>query len=703
MIKKIIEIFSLRYLKFWIKSNYGDYLNNKKTLYIDIDYHRKNINIFIKKLDINYNEYNIIINNILINIPYNLQKSNIIIKNIIIKINENNNPNKDNDELFNINKTLGCFDNKINYYDLFSHSIEKTSQGIKTLEESINQIVNSLSINIDNISVLYNNFKLNSNNIEITNKFMTKYTIYIYESYLYENNELKLTFNKTRIKYDTDIDISIYSINGNIDLIKDYYIINNDNKSNNHYNILININQSSLNLFINDDKYIIYIKDLYYNTEKIGLKILKITDCDNDILLKIIKCKGHYEQSWDINCDGFFIQLNNQLLNNIMSFIHYKNTNFNYSIDTYDDYEIIDNSDNYEIVNELTWTLLYKITLFKFELKVICGLEDIQFVFQNISFQHFNNLYKQKYEFSIEYGCGLDNIINSSWKYIFLNEHEFCNIECVYDSQYIDYINAHLDINILNFDENIYLKISSTYSNILKPMTIKNTNTIVKDFSFTLCPFLLSFKPRKLDTTEIINGNKKELLKLGALRDYKMNIPPIELYMCQMWELGDIFGNLVNYYIEKDHGLNMLLSMGFMKYINKSRLKNVLITKDKNIIIGIGSNISDLLFEVCDDSMDITSRGLISLSKKLNNITNSQKVISKSAFHDPPKNINEGFHQFTNLLYKRIKKIGDNDGRIFSKAFEPLIGLGEGTSRLIMGIQNSLNNENYNKIIRKYK
>ena len=44
-------------------------------------------------------------------------------------------------------------------------------------------------------------------------------------------------------------------------------------------------------------------------------------------------------------------------------------------------------------------------------------------------------------------------------------------------------------------------------------MTIKNTNTIVKDFSFTLCPFLLSFKPRKLDTTEIINGNKKELLK----------------------------------------------------------------------------------------------------------------------------------------------------------------------------------------------
>jgi hypothetical protein len=155
---------------------------------------------------------------------------------------------------------------------------------------------------------------------------------------------------------------------------------------------------------------------------------------------------------------------------------------------------------------------------------------------------------------------------------------------------------------------------------------------------------------------------------------------------------------IVDNWIEdiKTHNFNKcVFSMEPLKYIYQLNddLYNVVTNKD------VPKTVSKLVRNTTANMVDMTSKTVISFHSMIEILKGDKKT---SKLTDYPTSITDGFHKAQGSIIKRYDIIQKNVS-VGSIIIEPLIGLIEGTTKILLGIHSSISSESARKRVFRYK
>ena len=221
------------------------------------------------------------------------------------------------------------------------------------------------------------------------------------------------------------------------------------------------------------------------------------------------------------------------------------------------------------------------------------------------------------------FNINIRDLTEKKWDYILYksNNNNFLEI-CLHNISNKSF-NLSININdfILNIDQYCLKLILPLINNLLEeiPRVLKlipNKQLIINKVQSTSFSIIISYKPRGINLVKMIQGDVKELLHLGSIHDFTINLPQQSIYNCE--DIGDAYGkimiNLLKifekkaiFFILKNENLKMIM-LPFNHLTTEMDLKKYF------------KNISIDLLEIFRKSCDTLGKSNMSILNKPSNL-----------------------------------------------------------------------------------
>ena len=502
------------------------------------------------------------------------------------------------------------------------------------------------TINILKISFIFNTqckITLNCYNCELSFNKNNEHILKINKIKLDYTNDNYLTLNNLQfIKKKNNIDLNISNIYFSIDPIIFYviekyvYLLSNNKKDKSIYILNINIDNITF-VFIDIYLTLIHLEIKHPNCN-IRCRHFNLYDKNNSYL-KIQQISINNKLK---NIDNIYILINDKLISIIDTFrticncyftknkpllikqfkqnkiIENHNSNNNIKLD---DYIIINNTIPIKkIVNKIININKIVIDFYNKEKLFNISIIDIKYI-----------LYKDKSNYYRIRDVCIRDLTDKKWDYILYKEDikNFIEISIkqVDNESNCDVYDIYIKPSniIINLDEYCLKKSLPLFKNIHKLLDkiinfLPNTPIYIKNTIIRENIIIFSYKPRDINIKNIIKGNTKEFIKIGAIHDY--NIKFKELRFNNMYSFGDLFRKIFITY-EKNilkkgvdillHNEKLKLLLSPFRHISKINETNIL-DYFKNISIDIVDGIDSFFnFIQYNNKKKILSNSLISL------------------------------------------------------------------------------------------
>ena len=261
---------------------------------------------------------------------------------------------------------------------------------------------------------------------------------------------------------------------------------------------------------------------------------------------------------------------------------------------------------------------------------------------------------------------------------------------------------------ILNIDEHCILFLLTICDNI-KNIISKNNNDsnsdklVIKETIIDEILFTLSYKISANN-----NYNKYGILNLTKIRD--INFFLNKIYFDNIFEsdllIKEIYNTWVNDLKENQY-YKFLFIIDIFKYIFLITSDLILSfnefnSNDGSVINRFKNLISTIGVSVTSNFLNVSTRSCIGTYNILEKFNNKSTKNKYSIYKNSPQNLYDGLQKNYNTIIERYNIIRNSEYNVSYRCIQPLLGITETLFNSLMGLNHTINPDDYNKKRERY-